>query len=248
MSRYTTQLRFPVEQRLSSLGLENVEGNWPEVYDFIGLDDYPIFDESHRATLNNMIVRHYWFREIGQETWGQFKWHLRAHMHEVMPFFNDLYRAKLLMTDPLATKDMRYDGAWNRDEKENSTGSTERDTDSTTHDEAHAEGTSSDRNVLQDTPMNGLDTGAIESMDYATSVTFDKGSTTSDSTRDGTSATAMTESDVNDRTGRFEGINSHREHGYDRPQAETMLTYRKALYNIDLEVVESCATLFMGLW
>ena len=33
----------------------------------LGLDDYPIFDESHRSVLNQKIVRRYWLREIGIE-------------------------------------------------------------------------------------------------------------------------------------------------------------------------------------
>ena len=240
MSRYTTQLRYPVEQKLNELGLSHDESNWPNVYDFLGLSDYPIYDEAHRQVLNDKILRHYWFREIGFETWGQFMWHMRAHMHEVMPYFNELYETLGLIDDPLSTKDMRYDGAWNRDENESAKSTTDRDTDAKTHNE----GTSSDRNVFQDTPMNGLDTGAIEAMDYATNVTFDNGS----DTRDGTSSSTLSERDANDRAGRFEGLESHREHGYDRPQAETLLTYRKALINIDLEVVNSCSTLFMGLW
>lgn len=257
-------LRWPIENRLDELGLSHEESNWPKVYDFIGLDDYPIYDEAHRQVLNDKIIRRYWFREIGLETWGLFKWHLRAHMHEVMPYYNELYETLGLIVDPLSTRDMSLDETWTRDESESDERSRRgksSETESTTgtsdsHTTQTGSTTSSDRNVFQDTPMNGLDTGAVEDMDYATNVTFDKGTTTSESQTDTSGRTSgerdasgSTSSDESgSRTGDFEGSRSTREHGYDRPQAETLLTYRKAILNIDLEVVESCSTLFMGLW
>lgn len=240
MSRYTTELRYPIEQRLNYLKLEHVEENWPQVYDFLGLSDYPIYDEAHRRELNDKIIRRYYFREIGFETWNQFKWHLRSHMHEVMPYFNELYETVGLIKDPLSTRDMSFDETGNRSRNF----SESRHNESTSHTDTNSTGTTSDKNVFQDTPMNGLDTSAVQSMDYATNVTFDDGSTTTEGESDVTgSGDATTTSDE----GESHGL-SHREHGYDRPQAETLLTYRKAILNIDLEVVESCNDLFMGLW
>lgn len=264
MSRYTTELRYPIEQRLNYLKLENTEENWPKVYDFLGLSDYPIYDESHRRVLNDKIIRRYYFREIGFETWNQFWWHLRSHMHEMMPYFNELYKTVGLIEDPLSTRDMSFDETWSRDERESderttngSTSETEtREDTSNSHTDQNTSTTTSDKNVFQDTPMNGLDTGAVQAMDYATNVTFDDGTTTGESeTEVGSSGSSQRDADTTtksdesgSRTGDFDGERSHRERGYDRPQAETLLTYRKAILNIDLEVVESCNDLFMGLW
>lgn len=69
----------------------------------LNLDDYPIFDESYRQTLNDKIVRHYWFHEIGFETWDRFAHYLEVAMHEEMPYFNQLYKSELLKLDPLLT-------------------------------------------------------------------------------------------------------------------------------------------------
>lgn len=248
MSKYTTELRYPVTQRLKDMGLSADESNWPEAYGFIGLGDYPIYDESHRQVLNDKIMRRYWFREIGFETWGQFVWHVRTHMHEVMPYYNDLYETVGLITDPLSSRDMSYDETWTRNESEDSTRERTEKTTTDSTSTANQSSTSNDKNVFQDTPMNGLDTGAIENMDYATNVTFDTGSTESDSSSTSKSGRDVAQSDRDGRTGDFEGSKSHRERGFDRPQAETLLTYRKAIINIDLEVVESLADLFMGLW
>lgn len=67
----------------------------------MGLTDYPIFDESYRSKLNNKILAHYRFREIGFETAGLFVDRLNTRMNEIMPYYNQLYESELLKFDPL---------------------------------------------------------------------------------------------------------------------------------------------------
>lgn len=240
MSKYTTMLRFPIEQRLDDLNLPHTEDNWPHVYGIIGLDDYPIYDEAHRGVLNDKIIRRYYMREIGFETLGQFAWNLRRRMHEIMPYYNELFRSESLVTDPMLSKNLDYTERWTRDESTSRNKSDTRATDTA----STSQSTSDDRNVFQDTPMNGLDTGAIEAMDYATNVTLDHGTT-----ENGSSAKNETSGSSTDAyTGDFDGTKTHNQKGYDTSQSELLLTYRKTLLNIDLEIVDSLSTLFMGLW
>ncbi len=272
MSKYTTQLRWPIEQELNNLNLENSEENWEQVYKFVGLDDYPIYKEEHRSVLNNMIIRRYYFREIGFETWGQFKWMLRRTMFEIMPWYNQLYEALEMLKDPLTSKDMHYEESWDiattndvvRDGtdklKETVDGSTTSNVDGSGTVNTESSGTTSDRNVFQDTPMNGLDTGAIRGLDYATNVTFDDGSSTdtTDSTtrtvtdQRGTSTSVTdsnrTEKDVTDQDGTDKGWRVHREWGYDIPLSDLLKKYRENFMNIDLEITDRLNDLFMGLW
>ena len=67
------------------------------------LDEYPIFDENHRATLNDKIIAHYYFREIGQETPSRFSFNLRRKLNEIMPYYNQLYESEMIKYDPLFT-------------------------------------------------------------------------------------------------------------------------------------------------
>ncbi len=69
----------------------------------LGKNDYPIFDENHRAILNDKIIAHYYFREIGQETPSRFAFNLRRKMNEIMPYYNKLYESELIKYDPLFT-------------------------------------------------------------------------------------------------------------------------------------------------
>lgn len=232
MSKYTTQLRWPIEQRLKDLQLDNDEANWLRCWKLLGLDDYPIFEETHRAELNMKIIRRYYFREIGFETMGQFRWMMRRTMHEIMPYYNQLYATEGLITDPLLSTNKDYSEAWTRDEVTN--------TDGTTRNDSSGSSTNDSRNVFQDTPMNGLDTGAIQNMDYATNVTFDHATASSQSNTSGASSS--------DYKGDFEGTKQHNEKGYDKSQSELLNEYRDTFLNIDLEIVDRLNPLFMGLW
>ena len=106
MAIYTTQLRSIVEQCQDDYHVG--PDDFTVAYSRLGLDDYPIFDESYRQTLNDKIIRHYYFCEIGDETVERFRWHLRATMHEQMPYFNQLYQSLNLITDPLTNLHYTY--------------------------------------------------------------------------------------------------------------------------------------------
>lgn len=260
MSKYTTQLRYPLEQKLNDLGLANVESNWYRCYETLGLDDYPIFDEAYRETLNNKIIRRYYMMEIGFETVGLFRWHLRTRMHEIMPYWNAIYKAQNALDNPLQSIDMNYEEEWTRDENitddvdttKNSTTNVKVSSSSDTS--SSQSSTADDRNIFEDTPMNGLDTGAIENYDYATNVTFDH-STSSNNVTSGTDTTSTNDRNYSDKEsndrkeiGDYEGTKKHHQNGYDKSQSELLLQYRKAFVNIDLEIVNSLNDMFMLLW
>lgn len=272
MSKYTTQLRWPIEQKLKDEGKSFSEDNWPTVYKMLGLDDYPIFDETYRQTLNDKIIRAYYFREIGFETMGMFRWQMHRFMHEIMPYYNQMYKSEKLVTEPMLSRNMDYTEKWTRDETitnaDKGTSDTTDNTDTTARNDTTATGkadettntTTDTRNVYQDTPMNGLDTGAIQNMDYATNVTFDHTTETGSSsatTENKSNATTTTDTDrttanktTSDRkqVGDYDGTKVHNEKGFEGSQAELLLAYRKTFVNIDLEIVERCNVLFMGLW
>lgn len=65
MSKYTTELRYIIESG----------------YKLNALTSYPIFDENYRSVLNQYILNHFWMREIGFETAGEFDlYHLATRL------------------------------------------------------------------------------------------------------------------------------------------------------------------------
>ena len=109
MALYTTQLRSIVEQCQAEAHVG--PDDFTVAYARLGLNDYPIFDESYRQTLNDKIIRHYYLCEIGDETVARFRWHLRSTMSEQMPYFNQLYESLNLITDPLTNVHYTYSEA-----------------------------------------------------------------------------------------------------------------------------------------
>ena len=105
MSKYTVQLRYLVEQFAADHGTNGIDPkNWPLAYPMLGLSGtvntlnlppYPVLSEDDRDRINRKIIQRYWFNEIGQETTGQFAWMLNESMNRIMPYYNQLYKAKI---------------------------------------------------------------------------------------------------------------------------------------------------------
>jgi hypothetical protein len=236
MSFYTTQLRFPLEQCLKDNNVDNLEENWKVFYKQCGLNDYPIFDEAYREHLNNVILRRYYFREIGFETMGQFAFMMRRTMHEIMPFYNKLYTSVDLVKNLLWDKDLNHDEVWTVDNDNKSESETTNDNTATSHD------TTNNENVFQDTPMNALDSGDVKNKKYATSVTYDD--TTNDGTTNSKGSTNFSGNEVKDE----DGTRSWHEYGYTESPINKLLKLRPELFNIDSRVCDELNTLFINLW
>lgn len=106
MSKYTTEVRYICEVYsglTESVGYDKVEevlnGSWNKVFDF----DFPMFDENYRKALCIKILKHFYTREIGEETVGLWKLRLNTRMKEVMPYYNKLYESETLKINPLYT-------------------------------------------------------------------------------------------------------------------------------------------------
>ena len=132
MAIYTTLLRSIVEQRQAD---EHVgPDDFTVAYATLGLDSYPIFDEAYRSTLNDKIIRHFYFREIGQETVARFRWYMDMTMRENMPYYNQLYKSLNLIVDPITNVRYTYEDVYNLQTLDSSssetsaTGSTTRNT------------------------------------------------------------------------------------------------------------------------
>ena len=82
---------------------EIISKSVPLIFDF----DYPIFDTNYKSALECKIIRHYYLREIGFETYGIFKLKLNDKLNEIMPYYNQLYKSELLKFNPLYDVDVQ---------------------------------------------------------------------------------------------------------------------------------------------
>lgn len=233
MSRYTIELRYLIE------------GN----YD-LGLKDYPIFDESYREQLNDKIIQHYYFREIGLETEALFKNRLNQKMNEIMPYYNQMYESSKLKIDPLSTIDLEEvfsrkskttgegtsstSGTGNNTNNFNSTDTTDYGKISKFSDIAQAQTTPNE--ILND--------------NYLTSATVDDGQDKNTNTGTNTSQTESTTSGTSKDERNLDEDTTLTRKGNNGTASESELLnmYRETFLNIDMMIIDDLDELFLGIW
>lgn len=250
MSKYTTEVRFICETASGlgeSKGYADVDtiitNAIPKIFTFT----FPIFDENYRTVLEKKILKHFYTREICEETVGLWKLRLDAKLNEIMPYYNKLYNSELLEFNPLYTANLtrkkKTDYDSNRNTSNNGT------VNSTSN--SNGSGTGTNTNVgldlYSDTPQ-GLITN-VENETYLTNVgkktdTGNSSSTTSNSTSGnvtnsdtGTDALNSTEDYLETVIG-FEGSSA----------SDLLIKYRDTFLNIDMMIIEDLETLFFQLW
>lgn len=231
MSKYTTELRWVIENG----------------YD-LQLNEYPIFDENYRQKLNQKIINHYYFREIGFETVGLFRFYLKQTMNEIMPYYNQLYESALLEIDPLNT--INFTETLTRTKIGNDTKNFNEDTTVNSNGDSNSNSTKNTnfKDVESDTPQGMLRIGNIEGELYASYARISKNEDTTNST--GHQETTDTQKRKNDeKINREDNENYTRtEKGNRESQSELLMKYRETFLNIDMQVINELNDLFMGLY
>ena len=257
MATYTTEIRRLVENHFD-----------------LGLKDYPIFDEAYRATLNDKIIKHYYFREIGFETAGLFKWHLNQKLAEIMPYYNQLYKSELIKFNPLYNVDRtsRNDGIRNGNTSNvgntKTTGSTDFNTTNTGKTNDISIGNEStlsnnkSKKVHSDTPQGMLQINLIENETYASDADYGKNESFDNKTNNATNTSLNENKQTGNNTNNASVDNidntttntteSYLAHVVGKEGSETysemLIKYRQTFLNIDMMIIEELSELFMNVY
>ena len=152
MSKYTTELRYIIESG----------------YKLNALTSYPIFDENYRPVLNQYILNHFWMREIGFETVGEFDLYLGNTLNEIMPYYNGMFKMAMSEIDPLTN--YKYKETLDKSDV------------GTTSSNSNTNGNS---NSVESTPADGLvQMNEIENNVYASSATLNNNTVNANGTVD----------------------------------------------------------------
>ena len=133
-------------------------------FDF-GLQDYPIFDENYRETLNNNILYHYYEDEIGFETPALFKIYLNRTMNRIMSYYNNLYLAQKNILDSGIFNNVNYKETSNRQ----------------LNSYANSSSNSKGKGLYQDTPQGQISMTEFDEQHYATNLTLNNNENTDSS-------------------------------------------------------------------
>ena len=134
-------------------------------FDF-GLQDYPIFDENYRNTLNENILYYYYEDEIGFETPELFKVYLNRTMNRIMSYYNNLYTAQLNLLDS---------GIFNN---VNLQESSSRNLDTNSRSSSNSKG----KGLYQDTPQGQISMTEFDDQHYATNLTLNNNESSDNTT------------------------------------------------------------------
>lgn len=211
-----------------------------------------------REELNQAILNHYKYREIGFETIGRFLDELEIAMNEIMPYYNQL----------MFTQDQDYNIIYNVDYVRDTTRNLESETEGkaktnatstdTSESSSETSGTSENygKNVTSDTPQNSLKitNKNINDVDYASEVSWsnDSGTTTAKSSGEtsGTGTTNSTSESTGERLDN-ENIKEVTKGNYGQVSAQSLvLHYRETILNICQEIIrnERIRELFMTVY
>ena len=274
MSKYTTEVRFICE---TEAGLQESKGYAdvddiitraiPKIFNF----NFPIFDENYRTVLERKILKHYYTREIGFETYGLWKLKLNTKLNEIMPLYNKLYNSELLEFNPLYTSDITRTRKTDYESERDTDNSSSTSSANTTNSSSESSGstssensstgstTSSGTNLFSETPqgaLNGLNensylTNATKTSDTGTSTASGTGSITSS---DENSAETNSTGNVTSNGRGNDDLKSTEEwietvKGFEGKDAsEMLLKFRQTFLNIDMLIIEDLEELFMQLW
>lgn len=281
MSIYTTEVRYicetmagyDVSQGFSKID-EILDKAVPRVFDF----EWPIFDEEYRVPLEKKILRYFYTREIGCETYGLWKLMLQNKLCEIMPYYNQLYKSELLMAGVNPLTDVDYTKTGNRTDEGADTRTTEREgtdnteTTSTSKDVKKGETSGKDSTSVygnqthikkySDTPQGTL-TG-VENGTYLTEAEFNTDSDdtnttiTTSGTEDVTDQVDSSGSVKNTTTGNenSKGTTNNTAEYLEKvtgkmggtSYAKLLRELRESFLNIDRDILDDLGVLFMNIW
>lgn len=239
MARDTIQLRTFVTQWVKDGGYYNPSmPEWKQdfspAYARLGLDEYPIYDESKRRQLNDKFIRHYWMREIGCETVGHFCLWCSNTFNEIMPYYNKMYETELLNVERLLGIKRHKVVDMLRDFDESSSGNGSADTSTSS--------TGKSTNKFSDTPQDELFVPKVDAGDYLTNLTIeDTADDTTVGTKSKSDGTIKRDETNKDTTDEFVT---------DPRYYQSFLDLSEKILNLDMQVINNVQVqgLFMQVW
>ena len=232
MSNYTTTLRFICESS------EESRQDVIQTFSSYDINHYLTPSQAElvannrtwdKIRLAEKIVRYYYFREIGFETWGLFKHFAKIEMETLMEYYLPLIYSRCIEYDPLVNVD--YTETYTSSQRGNNT--------ATGTSRSNSKSESGSQSKFSDTPNVGLDN--IISGKYMTNATInDTGSTADGSTE----STNNEESNMlQDYTKSIKG-NS----GVSATAQRMVQQFRDNIIAIDNEIIQKLNPLFMGIF
>ena len=231
MSKYTMELRelfTPIKYNPPLYTKDEVEGFFKdyELTDFLTTEQIEVIEDAgiwSKDKLAKMIVNHYYMREIGQETIGQWIHTVKYTMEELMEEYLPLIYSRAIEYDPLVNVD--YTETFTRTENLGNESS------------SNSSSSGSSLGINSETPQGQISKSDILDGRYATNT-----NATENSIGNNTDTTSSTNS-LENYTKRMKG-NS----GVSATAQKMIEQYRDNIRAIDREIIKKLNVLFMNIY
>lgn len=153
-----------------------------------------------REQLNDKILNHYKYQEIGFDTVGRFLDELEITMNDMMPYYNQLFKSVKIMTlidDPFGNVDVTETYREERADTSTSLGTSGSRTTANDSSETESNINSNSRNVNSTMPQGQLSIGSIDGLTHADSAGWNESNSTDNASTRGESS-GSTESNSSD--------------------------------------------------
>lgn len=235
MSKYTMELRelfTPIKFNPPIYTKEQVEEIFKdyELSDYLTIEQIEVINNAgiwNKDKLARKIVNHYYMRELGQETIGQFVHYAKTTMEEIMEEYLPLIYSASIYYDPLINVD--FTETFTRTANVDNSG----ESNSSSSNTANSIGLNSD------TPQGRVSKTQILGGQYATSTA----GTETESQVANTTTTLSGSESLEEYTKKIKG-NS----GVSATAQKMIEQYRDNIRAIDKEIIEKLEPLFMGLY
>lgn len=232
-AKYTVVLKTLLDDERTKEAIEKAMSTYP-IYRATNEFTYGLIPE--RSELNQKILNHYKYREIGFETIGRFLDELEIALNEIMPYYNQLYKSLDLMNgldDIFGNVDMTetFEQSSEGSSKGNTTGEAE------TNSKTNSKTNSYNKNVSSETPQGNIQYANkdIDSVTHANQIDWQHNTADDEATNEGKDTTKGTSNQESTsktthtltRKGN-QGVNTY---------AHDVLEFRELFMNIEQRII-----------
>ena len=212
--------------------------------------EYPSYYKgTEKLAFEQLVIDHYFFRQIGQETVGRWLHMFRTRIREIMPYYIQLYESAALMAaieDPFGNVDVTETYEEERSENSSSQSQDSSESETATTNNQQTSGSSDREHRFSNTPQ-----GSIENLDnYLTEAAVDHDQTGEQV--EGSTTTGGTASSTGSASGQTSGTIKHTLHRKGNQGVNTyahdMKELRETFLNIDRQIIHELNDLFLGVY
>lgn len=198
--------------------------------------------------LADMILDHYYLREIAYETPKMFSHYAKVKMKEIMPKYLILLWTSSIKFNPLENETFSYKENYsgNKTDERKTTSNQKSTTEGLT--ESTSSSNASGLTINNDTPQGQINKENILNGTYASSTSANENENRIEDSTEASSSNAISNNDSTN--GSSEDVYEKIKSGYDlkMTNADKLLNFRKSIENYNLQIIEDLNSLFFALF